>query len=575
MKKPNINQIKNEITWMLKYARRYWGAIVLYCILGVIGTLMGLAGSVMSKYLIDTVTGYDTKAIGWVVALMLAMGTGNIVFNAITSRATVLVSTKVYNEIQAEIYDKIMEADWESLYQYRSGDLINRLTGDVKAVSDSVIGWLPNLITKGVQFLGALVIILYYDPTMAVIALLSAPVSVIMSKFLLSKMRKYSLELRKVSGEVITYQEDSFQNIQTIKSFGIVNFFEEGMRKVQNKYKILTMDYNKISIAATGLLSFTGMIVSYACLGWGVYRLWKGVIIFGTLTLFIQLSNSLSSSFSALISLVPQAVSATTSAGRIMSVSEIKPEPVIEADVAEKIAKNSKEGLELKIENINFSYKQGSQVLSNINLCAKSGNIVALVGPSGEGKTTIMRILLGLINAQKGKATVKDMYGNECPLSVATRNMFSYVPQGNTIFADTIAENMRMVKNDATDGEIISALDTACAYEFVRDLPDGINTKIGENGQGLSEGQAQRISIARAILRDAPIILLDEATSALDVDTEERVLKNIIKTDNHKICIVTTHRASVLGICQRVYKIEKTFLEQIDSKSILAQKERN
>ena len=186
MKKHNINQIKKEIAWMLKYAKRYWGAIVLYCILGVIGTLMGLAGSVMSKYLIDIVTGYDTKAIGWVVALMLAMGTGSIVFNAITSRATVLISTKVYNEIQAEIY------------QYRSGDLINRLNGDVKAVSDSVIGWLPSLITKGVQFLGALIIILYYDPTMAVIALLSAPVSVIMSKFVLSKMRKYSLELRKV-----------------------------------------------------------------------------------------------------------------------------------------------------------------------------------------------------------------------------------------------------------------------------------------------------------------------------------------------------------------------------------------
>lgn len=563
MKKHNINQIKKEIAWMLKYAKRYWGAIVLYCILGVIGTLMGLAGSVMSKYLIDIVTGYDTKAIGWVVALMLAMGTGSIVFNAITSRATVLISTKVYNEIQAEIYDKIMEADWESLYQYRSGDLINRLNGDVKAVSDSVIGWLPSLITKGVQFLGALIIILYYDPTMAVIALLSAPVSVIMSKFVLSKMRKYSLELRKVSSEVITYQEDSFQNIQTIKSFGVVSFFEDGMRKVQKKYKELTMDYNKISITATGLLSFTGMIVSYACLGWGVYRLWKGVIIFGTLTLFIQLSSSLSSSFSSLISLVPQAVSATTSAGRIMSVSEIKPEPVIDPNMAEEIIKNSSEGLELNLENIDFAYKEGSQVLSNVNLSAKSGNIVALVGPSGEGKTTIMRILLGLINAQNGKAAVKDVYGNECPLSAATRKLFSYVPQGNTIFAETIAENMRVVKNDATDEEIIIALETACAYEFVKGLPDGINTKIGENGQGLSEGQAQRISIARAVLRNAPIILLDEATSALDVETEERVLKNIIKKDSNKICIVTTHRPSVLGVCERVYRVNKTFFEQI------------
>lgn len=563
MKKHNISQVKDEAKWMLKYAKHYWGAILLYCVLGVLATVMGLAGSVMSKYLIDIVTGYDTKAIGWVVSLMIAMGIGNIVLNAITSRATVLISTKVYNEIQAEIYDRVMEADWESLYEYRSGDLINRLTGDVKTVSDSVISWFPSLITKGAQFLGALVIILYYDPTMAVIALLSAPVSVLMSRVILSKMRKYSQELRKASSEVITYQEDSFQNIQTIKCFGIVDFFEKGMRNVQQKYKDLMMDYNKMSITATSLLSFTGMLVSYGCLGWGVYRLWKGAIIFGTLTLFIQLANSLSSSFSSLISLVPQAVSATTSAGRIMSVSEIKPEPVIEEETAQKIKENSSKGLEIRIENIDFTYMGGEKVLSNVNLLAKSGNIVAIVGPSGEGKTTIMRIILGLINPQSGKSVMRDNLGNECTLSAATREMFSYVPQGNTIFADTIAKNMRMVKNDATDEEIIAALKTACAYDFVKKLPEGINTIIGENGQGLSEGQAQRISIARAVLRNAPVILLDEATSALDVDTEEKVLKNIIKKDSKKICIVTTHRPSVLDICERVYRINKTNFEEI------------
>lgn len=246
-----------------------------------------------------------------------------------------------------------------------------------------------------------------------------------------------------------------------------------------------------------------------------------------------------------------------------MSVSEIKPEPVIEEETAQKIKENSSKGLEIRIENIDFTYKGGEKVLANVNLLAKSGNIVAIVGPSGEGKTTIMRIILGLINPQSGKSVMRDNLGNECALSAATREMFSYVPQGNTIFADTIAKNMRMVKNDATDEEIIVALKTACAYDFVKKLPEGINTIIGENGQGLSEGQAQRISIARAVLRDAPVILLDEATSALDVDTEEKVLKNIIKKDSKKICIVTTHRPSVLDICERVYRINKTNFEEI------------
>lgn len=216
------------------------------------------------------------------------------------------------------------------------------------------------------------------------------------------------------------------------------------------------------------------------------------------------------------------------------------------------------------MKDVNFSYVEGTRVITDSYFKACPGEIVALVGPSGEGKTTMIRLILGLIRPQEGEAVIVASNGREIVLNAETRHFFAYVPQGNTILSGTIAENMRMVKEDATDKEIIEALKIACAWEFVEKLPDTINSALGERGRGLSEGQAQRISIARAVLRNAPILLLDEATSALDVTTERKVLRNIIEQKPNKTCIVTTHRPSVLNMCQRVYRVMETKVTELD-----------
>lgn len=194
---------------------------------------------------------------------------------------------------------------------------------------------------------------------------------------------------------------------------------------------------------------------------------------------------------------------------------------------------------------------------------ANSGEITAVVGPSGEGKTTLIRVLLGLLHPMEGRAELKNAEGIKCRLSARTREFFSYVPQGNTIFAGSIAENMRMVKEDATDEEIREVLEMACAYDFVKKLPKGMETVVGEKGSGLSEGQAQRLAIARALLKNAPVLILDEATSALDIDTEERVLKNIMKKEKGRTCIVTTHRPSVLSVSDHIYEIRESHLKKL------------
>ena len=223
----------------------------------------------------------------------------------------------------------------------------------------------------------------------------------------------------------------------------------------------------------------------------------------------------------------------------------------------------AEEGFEVRMRDVDFSYVEGTRVITQSSFQAHPGEIVALVGPSGEGKTTMIRLILGLIRPEKGQAVIIGADGREVPMNAETRHLFAFVPQGNTILSGTIAENMRMVKEDATDEEIIEALKVSCAWDFVEKMPDTIQSKIGERGRGFSEGQAQRIAIARAVLRDAPILLLDEATSALDVTTERRVLRNIISQKPNKTCIVTTHRPSVLNMCQRVYRVMETKVTEL------------
>lgn len=529
----------------------------------------GLASSVGSKYLIDAVTGQDSGNIALIALFIVAMGLFSIGINAITTMISARINIKVNNEIQAEVFDKILVADWISMKEFHSGDLLNRLNGDVNTVASSILSWIPSLITRSAQFFGILAIILYYDPTMAVIALGSAPVMLIVSKTLMKKMRDYNKRMRQVSSDVMSFNEESFQNIQSIKAFDLVGLFSKRLRDVQQNYKDVFLDYNKFSVYTSSFMSVVGMFVAYACFGWGVYRLWTGHITFGTMTLFVQLSGQLSSSFKSIVSLVPSAISATTSAGRIMEFFKIKDESELEDDKAKLIQNNTQgKGLSVVLDDVEFSYNENKTVFQHADIVANPGEIVALVGPSGEGKTTMIRLLLGLINTKSGNASIRDINGVSCKISSATRRFFAYVPQGNTIFSGTIAENMRMVKQDATDTEIVEALKAACAYDFVNKLPDKINSKVGERGSGFSEGQAQRLSIARALIRKSPILLLDEATSALDVFTERQVLRNIMNMGYARTCIVTTHRPSVLTMCDKVYKIDSGVVCDIDEKEV-------
>lgn len=551
-----LQEFVGELRWLWQYIRRYRATVAIHILLGVLGILMSLGSSVASKHLIDAVTGYQSGAIGLAASLMVGMQLGNIAMRSISSRVGAVINIRVQNEMQAEVYRRILATDWESVERFRSGDLLNRLNTDAGAVASGVTTLIPSLISSSVQFIGAFGIIAYYDPTMAAIALLGVPVSVLASRVLIRRMRAYNREMKGIYSDLMSFHEDSFQNITSIKAFGISGLFDRKMDGLLHTYRGSYLQYNQFSVKTTALMSLMGLAVSAGCFGWGVYRLWAGAISYGSMTMFLQLASSLGAAFSTLIGLAPTAISISTSAGRVMAVVELPAEDAAPADGF------LREGaFSLDLTGVCFAYRGGDTVLWDVNMAARPGDLIALTGPSGEGKTTLLRILLGLVRPSQGEAALTGESGRRYPVSAATRGAFGYVPQGNSIFAGTIADNLRLTRPDATDAELETVLRAACAYDFVKELPGGLQYVVGGRGKGLSEGQAQRIAVARALLRGAPILLLDEATSALDEDTEERMLRNLMEGGWVRTCILVTHRPGSRRFCTRGYRVQNGRVE--------------
>lgn len=554
-----FREMWNETKWLYSYAAKYKWLIVIYIVIGLFATGLALAASLVTKNLINEVLGGKISAAA--VALYVFLGLSGIAVSALNRRLSAKISLRVNNEIRADVFGKFISTTWEEVSAFHSGDLLNRISGDVSTVADSVIGWIPSVTIKSAQFIGAIAIICYYDAAMALLSLISIPAAALISSLLLRKMRSYGTKIREAGSELMSFFEESLQNIQTVKAFGLSQSLDGRLAQLQKNYYDTSLEYNALSVKATSGMSVLGLFVSYLCMGWCIFRLFTGAIDIGTMVLFIQLSSYLSSSISSLISSVPTVISATVSAGRIISVLNLPREEEDESLAAREIA-DFDEAPEIEFRDVSFGYKNGGKVFSEVNLTVAPGEFVAFVGPSGGGKTTLLRLLLGLVKPQSGKATLSAK-GKTTEISSVTRRIFTYVPQEKAMFSGTVAEMLRLFSPEATDEEINAALKAACAYDFVAALPEGINTPLGERGAGFSEGQNQRLAIARAVLRKAPVLLLDEATSALDLETERRVLENITALCRGKTLIVMTHRESVLPLCDSVYRISGGKVEKV------------
>lgn len=566
IKDGTIKEVVEDWKWIFGYSVRYKGVIAAYTALGILTTTLSLVGSIAGKYVIDIITGYELDKLSLLIAVIAGSTLLNLLMESFVSRLLAKINISIHNDIQANIFDKIIDADWLSVNEFSNGDILNRFNTDISTVSSSAISWLPTIVIALYKFVSTFLVILHYDVTMAFISLAGAPLLLLCSGFFVKGQRYHGQKVRQVSSKIMSFEAETFYNFDTIKSFGIASFYGRKMRQHQEEQKEASLNSNLFSVKANIVTTLVSIIAEFASFGYCLFLLWSHLITYGTMTLFLQQGANLVTSFKNLVSIIPTFLNGSVSAHRIRELVSIPSESHIA--LSSEMDKFIPTGFTVKLENVCFSYKEDKRVLNSSNLLACPGEIIAVIGASGEGKTTLVRLILGLVKPKKGRVFICSQTGESVDVNVETRHLFAYVPQGNSMIAGTIAENLLMVKPNATEDELIRSLELSCALDFVKKLPDGLNTNIGEKGRGLSEGQAQRIAIARAILKDAPILLLDEATSALDVTTERKVLKNIITAQPNKTCIITTHRPSVLGMCKRIYRVmdfDVTELSEEDS----------
>lgn len=556
-----LKEILADWKWILSLCRGHRWGIFLYTLCGIGASAIALVSGVASKYLIDCIVSLNRQRLLPLAAIMMVTAAVSLVFRSFTSRFGARLSVTIHNHIQETVFSQLLRSKWLELRKFSTGDLLSRFGGDLNTVANCAFSWLPNVIIQSFTVLATLAVVLYYDPMMALIAFASTPVLLFASRRLMRRQRGYNKHLRQVSSGMSAFQAESFRNIDTLKSFGVEADTVSKLRRWQRDYKDATLSYNDFSIRTNLWLTVMGTAVQYLAMAYCLWRLWRGEILFGTMVLFLQQRSQLSAAFSALVSQVPVVLSGSVAAERIRELTQLEKEPRQE-NRAQPQGRCS-----LEMRRVQASYgDDGRVVLSNVDLMVPAGTTAALVGPSGEGKSTLMRLMLGLVPPEQGQVSLVDEAGRRFDMGADTRGCIAYVPQGNTVLAGSIAANLRLVNPHASEAEMQAALEDACAWEFVKEMPGGLYAVIGEGGKGLSEGQAQRIAIARALVRRAPVLLLDEVTSALDHETEQKVLANLMRRG--VTCVTATHRPSVLGQCSRVYQVRSGGVELLKDADI-------
>ena len=503
-----------------------------------------------TKLAIDIATGVDTQfSLKWAIFLLVCFACGQVGLGLCSRWVSAVLGVRAQNKIQHDLYARLLGSGWRELRAYHTGNLLNRLETDVYTVITLLTENFPSFFTTIVKFLGAFLFLFWMDKTLALIVVVIVPFFVICSKLYMRKLRRLTHVIRDNDSKIQSLLQESLQHVVVIKTLGRQRTMLDRLASLQNLLYRETLRKTKYSTVSSTVIN-AGFIAGYMLtFTWGTVSLQRGLITYGALIAFIQLVGQIQGPARQLARYVPLFISAVTATERLMDLENIRHE----AAKGDRLLSGR---VGLRLEHLTFAYEKGSkQIFDNFSYDFPPQSITAILGETGSGKTTLVRLLLNLIRAQTGSLYLYDAQGLRLEASPDTRCNFAYVPQGNTLLSGTIKENLLLGRPDATDEELHEALRLAAA-DFINELPDGIESICGEGGTGLSEGQAQRIAIARALLRRAPFLLLDEATSALDTETERRVLQNIVGTFEGRTVIVVTHRPEVLQYCTQVLDLE-------------------
>lgn len=540
--------MNKPLKWILNTSKFMLLPIILLIFVNIATAICSIAFALLSGSVINKVTqassaeGSNLFPLGVALAVVIVF---EIILQVINSRMTVSFGGKLDFKYREHIFSSLTRKKWSELNKYHSGELVNRIKNDSAVITNGIMHILPNGARFITRVILAVISLFAIDKQFTVIICGASVLLIGFGRIYSKKMKFFHKAVQQSEGKNMSYMLENLQNITVLKSFGVEKGSSKELKKLHKETLALRLKRNAWNIAAnvSMIILFTG---GYAfTILWGAFRLFKGTLLFGDFTAMIQLINQVQSPFKSMGSLLVTYQNMIASAERILEL----------LDMSEDVNQNSlcesaPDFDSIVFDSVSFSY-EGDKVLDSASMEIKKGEFVALSGISGSGKSTIIRLLLSLIYPDEGSVYLKGDVNH--PLTSSMRNLFSYVPQGNMLISGTISDNISYY--DYFSAEDIATAAKKAQMDFAFNLPQGLNTVLGEKGSGLSEGQIQRIAIARALVRNSPVLLLDEATSALDEDTEIRLLDSL-KEDKDKTVIIITHRKKVFDYCDRIISLD-------------------
>lgn len=539
--------------WIFKKARPQILSITLMSVIYGAMAYLGVAVATLSRGIVDSAVNTNVGGIVFYAVILVSLTVAQLVIRILSRVLTFNVSAKLEIRMKQDLFNHIIRKKYDRISEIHTGELLNRITSDVSVVVSSIISIIPNIVYFLVKLVGVFIVLFSIDKTFCLVFVLGGALMFAVVLLFKSKMKSLHKAVQESDGKTRSFFQEIFSSLLVVKTFGAENkVAENAMNLQQNNFRIKRIR-NYISIFATTGFSFVFALGYMYALIWGAFAISDHTITYGVLTSMLALVSQIQGPVRGISSILPSYYSALASAERLMDIENLENEEIInksDIDVLKLYSQTEK----IVFDNITFSYGR-EDVLKNTSLELNKGDFVLLAGISGIGKSTLTKLLLNVITPDNGEIYLSLANGGKVYIDKNVRSMFSYVPQGNFLLSGTIRDNIAFTANSPDDEKIIKAAKIACAYDFIEKLPQKLDTVVGENGKGLSEGQIQRIAIARAVYCDSPIIIFDEATSALDADTEVQLLKNL-KTLKNKTCILISHKMAAKEICNKEIVID-------------------